>query len=109
MHAVSRPLCGKEVQKPDHERNVPFDLSLLRMVMQLSRSITASVFVVPLHSGHLRENGEGRASRLSPHSKLKDLDFTDGPVVKNWPTNAGDTGSIPVSGKIPHAPGHRSP
>ena len=26
------------------------------------------------------------------------LDFPDGPVVKNSPSNAGDTGSIPVLG-----------
>jgi len=31
-------------------------------------------------------------------------DFPGGPVVKNPPTNAGDTGSIPGQGtKIPHA------
>ena len=34
----------------------------------------------------------------------------DGPVVKNLPTNAGDTGSIPGGGtKIPHAAGQLSP
>ena len=48
-------------------------------------------------------------SRLFPHSKLKDLDFPDGPVVKNWLDNTGDTGSIPASRKIPHATGHLSP
>ena len=30
-------------------------------------------------------------------------DFPGGTVVKNPPANAGDTGSIPWSGKIPHA------
>ena len=30
-------------------------------------------------------------------------DFPDGAVDKNLPANAGDTGSIPGSGKIPHA------
>ena len=31
-------------------------------------------------------------------------DFPGGPVVKNMPSNAGDTGSIPGQGtKIPHA------
>ena len=31
-------------------------------------------------------------------------DFPGGPVVKNLPSNAGDTGSIPGQGtKIPHA------
>ena len=85
---------------------MPSDLFLLRRV---NGSITASVSAVPLHTGHLRENGEGRASRLFPHSELKDLDYPDGPVVKNWPASAGDTGSIPVSGKIPHATRHLSP
>ena len=37
-------------------------------------------------------------------------DLPGGPVVKNPPANAGDTGSIPGPGtKIPHALGHRSP
>ena len=31
------------------------------------------------------------------------LDFPDGPVVKNSPANAGDTGSIPGPGKPQHA------
>ena len=34
-------------------------------------------------------------------------DLPGGPVVKNPPANAGDTGSIPGPGtKIPHALGH---
>ena len=37
-------------------------------------------------------------------------DFPGGPVVKNLPSNAGDTGSIPGRGtKIPHAAGQQSP
>ena len=37
-------------------------------------------------------------------------DFPGGPVVKNPPYNAGDTGSIPGQGtKIPHAVGQISP
>ena len=37
-------------------------------------------------------------------------DFPGGPVVKNPPSNAGDTGSIPDQGtKIPHAVGQLSP
>ena len=37
-------------------------------------------------------------------------DFPGGPVVKNTPSNAGDTGSIPGRGtKIPHAAGQLSP
>ena len=37
-------------------------------------------------------------------------DFPGGPVVKNPPSNAGDTGSIPGQGtKIPHAVGQLSP
>ena len=36
-------------------------------------------------------------------------DFPGGPVVKNPPSNAGDTGSIPGEGtKIPHAVGQLS-
>ena len=34
------------------------------------------------------------------------MDFPGGPVVKNLPSSAGDTGSIPGQGtKIPHAMG----
>ena len=29
--------------------------------------------------------------------------FPGGPVVENPPTKAGDTGSIPASGRFPHA------
>ena len=37
-------------------------------------------------------------------------DFPRSPVVKNPPSNAGDTGSIPDGGtKIPHAAGQLSP
>ena len=37
-------------------------------------------------------------------------DFSGGPVVKNLPTNAGDTGLIPGLGtKTPHATGKLSP
>ena len=37
-------------------------------------------------------------------------DFSDGPVVKNPPCNAGDAGLIPGQGtKIPHAVGQLSP
>ena len=36
--------------------------------------------------------------------KFKNWDFPGGPVVKNLPYNAGDTGSIPGQGtKFPHA------
>ena len=35
--------------------------------------------------------------------------FAGGPVVKNLPANAGGTGSIPGSGKIPRATGELSP
>ena len=38
------------------------------------------------------------------------MDFLGGSVVKNPPSNAGDTGSIPGQGtKIPHAEGQLSP
>ena len=43
------------------------------------------------------------------YQNYKSWDFSDGPVVKNPPCNAGDTGSIPGQGtKIPHAMGHLS-
>ena len=39
-----------------------------------------------------------------------DWEFPSGPVVKNLPFNAGDTGLIPGQGtKIPHAAGQLSP
>ena len=39
-----------------------------------------------------------------------DRDFPGGPVVKNPPSNAGDTGSIPGQGtKTPHVTGQLSP
>ena len=37
------------------------------------------------------------------------LGFPGGAAVKNPPTNAGDTGSSPWSGKIPHAAEQLSP
>ena len=37
------------------------------------------------------------------------LDFPGGPMVDNLPANAGDTGSDPWSGKIPHALRQLSP
>ena len=43
-------------------------------------------------------------------SKQTNRDFPGGPVVKNLPYNAGDTGSIPGQGtKIPHAVGQLNP
>ena len=37
-------------------------------------------------------------------------DFPGGPVVRNLPSTAGETGSIPDRGtRIPHAVGHLSP
>ena len=40
----------------------------------------------------------------------KGRDFPGGPVVKNPPSNAGDSGLIPGRGtKIPHAAGQLSP
>ena len=40
---------------------------------------------------------------------LKIWDFPGAPVVKNLPANAGDTGSNPSPGKIPHATEQPSP
>ena len=41
--------------------------------------------------------------------RLVVLNFPGGPVVKNLPASAGDTGLIPWSKKIPHAAGQLSP
>ena len=41
--------------------------------------------------------------------RVKFLDFPGGPVVKNLPPSAGDTGSIPGVGRFPHAEGQLSP
>ena len=47
---------------------------------------------------------------MHPFKVYRSGDFPGGPVVKNLPYNAGDTGSIPGQGtKIPHAPGQLSP
>ena len=41
----------------------------------------------------------------SSPSKLSSRDFPGGPVVKNLPSDAGDTGSIPGrETKVPHTP-----
>jgi len=43
-------------------------------------------------------------------AKTLNLDFSGGPVVKNLPSDARDTGSIPGQRtKIPHALGQLSP
>ena len=42
-------------------------------------------------------------------TKCMHLDVPSGPVVNNLPANAEDTGSIPVSGRFPHAVGQLSP
>ena len=41
--------------------------------------------------------------------RLKFLEFPGGPVVKNPPPRAGDTGSISGIGRFPHAEGQFSP
>ena len=43
------------------------------------------------------------------NTKSKHWDFPGGPVVKNLPANAGDTGLIPGSGEIPKAAEQLSP
>ena len=51
---------------------------------------------------------EAPTHRLLKRNGLRD--FPGGPVVKNLPCNAGDTGSIPGQGTvIPHATGQLSP
>ena len=42
-------------------------------------------------------------------NKYHNQDFPGGTVVKNPPANAGDTGSSPGPGKIPHAVEQLSP
>ena len=37
------------------------------------------------------------------------MGFPGGPVVKNLPANAGDTGSIPALGRLHMPPGQLSP
>ena len=46
-----------------------------------------------------------RQQKLKPLDYIKNQlsDFPGGTVVKNPPANAGDTGSVPGLGKIPHA------
>ena len=41
--------------------------------------------------------------------KFSSQDSPGSPVIKNPPVKAGDTGSIPGSGKIPHAMKQLSP
>ena len=56
-------------------------------------------------SGHLP-----REMKNYVYPKTHTWDFPGGPVVKNPPSNAGNTGSIPGQGtKIPHAAGQLSP
>ena len=54
--------------------------------------------------------GSLEEKRRERHSHLKVWDFPGGSVVKNLPTNVGDTGSIPGLGtEIPHATGQLGP
>ena len=56
--------------------------------------------------------GEGKTIRAKSLSIIKKSigHFPGGPVVKNPPSNSGDTGLIPGQGtKIPHAAGQLSP
>ena len=54
---------------------------------------------------------KGRAKEKKKKTKEANMrDFPGGPVDKNPPSNAGDTGSIPGRGtKIPHATGQLGP
>ena len=63
---------------------------------------------------HGRDLLHNYASFMKPstflHLKNSIRNFPGGPVVKNPPSNAGDTGSIPGQGtEIPHAMGQLSP
>ena len=65
--------------------------------------------MVPEVLGH-DEYNEGLWGKYRPGKKIIDRDFLGGPVVKNLPSNARDTGSIPGLGtEIPHAVGQLSP
>ena len=52
---------------------------------------------------------EGVLGGLITLFKRSPWDFPGGVVVKNPPANAGDTGSSPGPGKIPHATEQLSP
>ena len=52
----------------------------------------------------------GKFIAINAYIKKTRRDFPGGPGVKNLPSNARDTGSIPGRGnKIPHAVGQLSP
>ena len=74
------------------------------------------MFIVPLiNLSDYREcsakNSEGYGENYFHTPILQKIrDFPGGPVVKNLPSNAGDTSSIPGRGsKIPHAAEQLSP
>ena len=73
---------------------MPFNNSRIHILLKLTQNIPQD----RSHSGPLKIN-------LKEHR-----DFPGGPVVKNPPSNTGDTGSIPSRGtKIPHAAWQLSP
>ena len=54
--------------------------------------------------GHLDHQSDSHVKVLPcvlRHGLLRYVGFPDGSVVKNLPATAGDTGSIPVSGRCP--------
>ena len=56
--------------------------------------------MAPLYScweGKFVQPSQGQYGTVLPNSKYMFSDFLGGPEVKNPPTNAGDTGSIPAS------------
>ena len=54
-------------------------------------------------------NGTALLELDNKHQKALTQGFPGGAVVRNPPANAGDTGSSPWSGKIPHAVEQLSP
>ena len=75
------------------------------------------LILMVLHKGHLVYSAdEGtEAQRVMSHTSVDAvihqtfLGFPGGAVVENLPANAGDTGSSPGLGKIPHATDQLSP
>ena len=59
---------------------------------------------------YLAVNNHNVSNSFPEFQEKEEEDFPGGPVVKNPPADAGDTGSIPDPGtKIPHVTGQLTP
>ena len=59
---------------------------------------------------YLAVNNHNVSNSFPEFQEKEEGDFPGGPVVKNPPADAGDTGSIPDPGtKIPHVTGQLTP